>query len=97
MISHMIKIDKIILTTQIVKAVLKYDPNKLFNNKIIYDGSFELNRMELIMLCDNFEPIQIKLDHIDNKNEFYKIINGRHRICKAIIDNKEEINSIIFI
>jgi len=100
----MIKIECLILTTQIVHAILKYDPNKLFNNQVIYDDSFPLNRMESIMSCDNFdnllniEPIQIKLDYTDkNQNKFYKIINGRHRVARSIIEDRLEINSIILI
>ena len=55
------------------------------------------------MTCDDFdnllniEPIQIKLDLIDNMNNFYKIINGRHRVARAILENRDEINSIILI
>jgi hypothetical protein len=100
----MIKIDCLILTTQIVNAILKYDPTKLFNNQVIYDDSFPLNRMDSIMTCKDFdnllniEPIQIKLDYTDdNQNKFYRIINGRHRVARSIIENRKEINSIILI
>jgi hypothetical protein len=99
-----INIENIVLSTHIVKAILNYDSNRKINNQVIYDGSLPLNRMTSIMECNNFdnllniEPIQLKLDYIDNnQKKFYRIINGRHRIARAILEDIKEINSIILI
>jgi hypothetical protein len=99
-----INVENIVLSTQIVKIILKYNSNIKINNHVIYDGTLPLNRMDSIMACNNFdnllniEPIQIKLDYIDNNQEkFYRIINGRHRIARAILEDIKEINSIILI
>jgi len=104
MVSQKINIENIVLTTQIVKAILNYELNKKINNQVIYDNSLPLNRMETMMECNNFdnllniEPIQIKLDYIDNNQlKFYRIINGRHRVARAILEDIKEINSIILI
>jgi hypothetical protein len=112
MSSIKIKIRQIILTPPIVNAVLKYDPDKVINNKVVDNGTFGLSRMESMLSCSNFEellssePIQIrpaftesgvprgiKIDDIGYR--LFTIVNGRHRVVRAMLEDMDDINVII--
>lgn len=93
-----IDIKQIVLTVQIVNAILQYDPDKKIQNKVISDGTFRLSRMESIMDFKDFknalidDPIQVKMSFDYKTNtEIYNIINGRHRIARAILENIKEL------
>lgn len=106
-----INIKQLILTYPISNAVKKIDPSKEITNKLVDDGTFGLSRMDNMMDLDfdtliATEPIQIrkalspdgkprgiKIDGVGFP--LYSIVNGRHRVARALLENREEINAII--
>lgn len=93
-----ININQIVLTVQIVNAILQYEPNKKINNQVVNDGTFRLSRMESIMEFKDYknalidDPIQVKKSYdYKNNTEIYIIINGRHRIARAILEDINEL------
>lgn len=99
-----IKLKQIQLSRQIEKTIKSINPNiDLDGFNIVNDGTFRLTRMEDMLKADikkllKNEPIQVRTiqNNIVNINDqdlqLYEIINGRHRVSKAIIDKLEEID-----
>lgn len=91
-----VDINKIMITVRITNAVKKYKPDAdLSGFKIVDDGTLPLNRMSTMMSL-NFndllekEPVQLKESY-----GYYTILNGRHRVARAIIEGRTSINAKI--
>ena len=95
-----VPINKIILTIPIKEAILNLNGDiNLTSNKIVYDGSLPLSRMEnminafkygLFSNRDNIPPLKIK----NSNEEYYKIIDGRHRFVASVIFKNTHINCV---
>ena len=106
-----INIKQIILTPPIVIAVKKINPEKELYNKIVDDGTLRLSRMDNMMSLDfkaliESEPIQLRKAYTSDGRPkgimingvgypLYMIVNGRHRVVRAILEGYEDINTII--
>ena len=96
---------QILITQPIINAVQKYRPNFDLNTEgfkmSTKEPGFELSRMERMIeanideLLENAEGKK-KGRKINGKGVLvYDIVNGRHRIARAIISGKTEINANI--
>ena len=106
-----IDLRQILITNPIIDSVKKYNYKINYEYKLsVKEQGFNLNRLDSLILI-NFDsliknsPIKIKKATYNNKNigikidgivkQAYEIIDGRHRIALAILNNKKKINSII--
>lgn len=98
-----INIRQILITEPIKTAIIKYNDSVDFTKFILSNdlNEFRLSRMEQMMLS-NFdkllqtEPVQLKIMNyiidIDGiESQLYEIINGRHRVARAIIEDMKTI------
>jgi hypothetical protein len=89
-----VTLSTIVITYRIVNAVKKYKPDiDLSGFCIVEDGTLPLNRMENMMSLDfesliDKEPVQLR-ETFDG----YRILNGRHRIARAIIEGRISIKA----
>jgi predicted ATPase len=98
-----ISIDQIIISPAIKKVILEEKQN--FNNSKfnLSNTGFGLSRMNNIkkLSYTNFQdlitrdPPKVKFHHNNNGIDYYKIMDGRHRIARSIIDGMHEINVIL--
>lgn len=93
-----IPVHKVILTCRIQETILAYQPNFNFEKFIIVeDNSLPLSRMETMLNDDlyktnNRPPIDIERSY----NDLYQILNGRHRLVRAILLGNKKINVKIY-
>ena len=91
-----VDINKIMITIRITTAIKKYKPDiDLSDFEIFDDGTLPLNRMANMMSLDfdellEKEPVQLKESY-----GYYTILNGRHRVARAIIEGRTTINAKI--
>ena len=106
-----INLTQLILTFRISEAVKKIDPNKKITNLLVDDGTFRLSRMDNMMSLDFetlivSEPIQIRkaVSYDGTAREIvidgvslplYTIVNGRHRVVRALVEDRRTINAVI--
>ena len=92
-----IPVHKVILTCRIQETILALQPNFDFQKYIIVeDNTLPLSRIDT-MLDDQLyntkerPPVDIELYY----NDLYRIVNGRHRIVRALLLGHETISAHI--
>ena len=104
--AHEIDLRQILLTEPIMDAIVRYNPDADISQYKMSKGpsGFRLSRMEQMMQAnrDALEPIDLKKatsatgrplgTKIDGTlKPLYEIINGRHRVARAIIESRRTI------
>lgn len=91
-----VDINKIMITIRITNAIKKYKPDAdLSGFEIIDDGTLPLNRMDNMMSLNFDELLLSEPVQLQESYGYYKILNGRHRIARAIIEGRNKINAKI--
>jgi len=100
-----VNLTQIMITKPVVDAIKAARP--LFDaraeNFKMYKGEqgFALNRMAQMMAVVNFDdfltknPVSLKAEAMFNGLPLYAIVDGRHRVTRAIIQQKQQIEATI--
>jgi hypothetical protein len=101
-----VQLIQLLLTEPIVEAITTRRPGfdrRVENFKMSKgEQGFKLSRMDGMMSVLNFdalltsEPIEIKASMtLPNGTILYEIVNGRHRVARAIIEQRQHIEATI--
>jgi hypothetical protein len=84
------------ITVRITNAIKKYKSDAdLSGFEIFDDGTLPLNRMDNMMSLNFDELLENEPVQLSESYGYYRILNGRHRIARAIIEGRKTINAKI--
>ena len=87
-----VSLKSLIISKQIQNTVLKYNPDFNFDDYLIEDdGTFPLNKIDSMLNDELYGKKDRPPIYVKKSGEFMIIMNGRHRVARALILNMDDI------
>ena len=94
--TEMIPLKSLIISQQIYRAVLKISPSFDFGEYVIEDdGTFPLSKMETMLNDKLYDTKERPPIDVSKGFRYYTVVNGRHRVARALALGLESIEAKI--